>query len=604
MTYHVSPLLRDPARLRELERVALLDTPPEHTFDRLTRLATRFLNTPIALVSFVDAERQFFKSCIGLPEPWTTTREAPLSHSFCQYVVASRAPFIVEDARVHPVVQQSLAITDLGIIAYVGIPLITPDGATIGSFCVADTQPRAWTPDDIAVLTDLAESVITEIALRIDVQDRERLEQVLRQAHNDLACRVVERTKALVDANTRLKQLVAEAQAAQARLRVLDAALQHIDETIMITEADLDLPGPRVVYVNQAFTHMTGYEVTEILGSTPRMLQGPGTDRAQLDRVRQALVQQQRYAGDIVNYRKDGSEYIVEWRIAAVRDATDTVTHWVSNQRDVTELRRQQAAAVHRQKLETLGTLAGGITHDFHTLLMAILVHTELAQLRLGPNSPADTQLDEIVMVVHRATELTQQLLSYAGKGRVELQMLDLNALVTDTLHLLQSSVIQRTAVQLHLDPDLPLIEAAVVQMRQLVMNVVTNAAMAVADTGGAIVVSTGVLRADRAFFAETYLAPDLPEGDYVYVRVRDTGVGMDVATQAKIFEPFFTTTVNGRGLGLAVVLGIVHAHGGAIKLDSAPGTGTTFTVLLPCVGVRADSATATHDALHEAGAR
>ena len=604
MIYNVSPFLRDPARLRDLERVALLDTPPEHTFDRLTRLATRFLNTPIALVSFVDAERQFFKSCIGLPEPWTTTRETPLSHSFCQYVVASRAPFIVEDARVHPVMQQSLAITDLGVIAYVGIPLITPDGATIGSFCVADTQPRAWTPDDIAVLTDLAESVITEIALRIDVQDRERLEQVLRQAQNDLACRVAERTKALVDANARLKQLVAEEQAAQARLRVLDAALQHIDETIMITEADLDPPGPRVVYVNQAFTHMTGYEVTEILGSTPRMLQGPGTDRAQLDRVRQALVQHQRYAGDIVNYRKDGSEYIVEWRIAAVRDATDTVTHWVSNQRDVTELRRQQAAAVHRQKLETLGTLAGGITHDFHTLLMAILVHTELAQLRLGPNSPADTQLDEIVMVVHRATELTQQLLSYAGKGRVELQMLDMNAVVTDTLHLLQSSVIQLTAVQLHLDPDLPLIEATVVQMRQLVMNVVTNAAMAVADTGGAIVVSTGTLRADRAFFAETYLAPDLPEGDYVYVRVRDTGVGMDVATQAKIFEPFFTTTVNGRGLGLAVVLGIVHAHGGAIKLDSAPGTGTTFTVLLPCVGVRADSATATPDALHAAGAR
>ena len=387
-------------------------------------------------------------------------------------------------------------------------------------------------------------------------------------------------------------------------LPLFRCVVETADDPVIIMTAQLNLCDSRIVYVNTAFTRMTGYSLHEMVEQSSRVLRGPDTDWMNATRLHQALSEGRPLSGQTVNYRKDGSEYIVEWRIAAVRDATDTVTHWVSNQRDVTELRRQQAAAVHRQKLETLGTLAGGITHDFHTLLMAILVHTELAQLRLGPNSPADTQLDEIVMVVHRATELTQQLLSYAGKGRVELQMLDLNALVTDTLHLLQSSVIQRTAVQLHLDPDLPLIEAAVVQMRQLVMNVVTNAAMAVADTGGAIVVSTGVLRADRAFFAETYLAPDLPEGDYVYVRVRDTGVGMDVATQAKIFEPFFTTTVNGRGLGLAVVLGIVHAHGGAIKLDSAPGTGTTFTVLLPCVGVRADSATATPDALHAAGAR
>jgi signal transduction histidine kinase len=156
----------DPARLAALHATALLDTPAEAAFDRLTRLASRLLRAPVALVSLVDADRQFFKSCVGLPEPWASARQTPLSHSFCQHAVELRAPLVIADAREHPLVRDSLGIPDLGVIAYAGIPLATGDGHTLGSFCVIDHAPRQWTDDEIATLADLASAAVTEIELR------------------------------------------------------------------------------------------------------------------------------------------------------------------------------------------------------------------------------------------------------------------------------------------------------------------------------------------------------------------------------------------------------------------------------------------------------
>ena len=154
------------ARLAALHATALLDSPAEEAFDRLTRLATRLLHVPVALVSLVDADRQFFKSCIGLPEPWMSARETPLSHSFCQHAVQLGEPLLIEDAREHPLVRDNLAIPDLGVVAYAGIPLTTADGLVLGSFCVIDGIPRAWTPEQVATLRDLAGAAITEIELR------------------------------------------------------------------------------------------------------------------------------------------------------------------------------------------------------------------------------------------------------------------------------------------------------------------------------------------------------------------------------------------------------------------------------------------------------
>ncbi len=163
----MSSELHEQQRLAVLMAANLLDTPEEETFDRFTRLASAILKTPVALVSLVDRQRQFFKSSIGLPEPWATRRETPLSHSFCQHVVSTTEPLSVADARTHPLLRDNLAIADLGAIAYLGIPLTTAEGFTLGSFCAIDTTPREWSKEEVEILGDLAALVIEKIELRL-----------------------------------------------------------------------------------------------------------------------------------------------------------------------------------------------------------------------------------------------------------------------------------------------------------------------------------------------------------------------------------------------------------------------------------------------------
>ncbi len=160
----VSQAVSDPRRLEALRSTGLLDTPAEERFDALTQLASRILRAPVALVSLVDKDRQFFKSCLGLPEPWASEREMPLSHSFCQHAVAARQPLIVEDARKHPVLHDNAAIRDLGVIAYVGIPLQSSDGQPLGTLCVIDHEPRRWTEEEVELLGGIAEAVAAQVA--------------------------------------------------------------------------------------------------------------------------------------------------------------------------------------------------------------------------------------------------------------------------------------------------------------------------------------------------------------------------------------------------------------------------------------------------------
>ena len=168
------PPLADERRLAVLRDARLLDTPAEESFDRLTKLAISFFEVPVALVSLVDDRRQFFKSAIGLAKPWSEARETPLTHSFCRHVVESREPLIIEDAREHLLVRDNLAIPDIGVIAYAGIPLITADGLALGSFCVIDTKPRKWTAREIEILHTLAGATVAEIELRLAARRAER----------------------------------------------------------------------------------------------------------------------------------------------------------------------------------------------------------------------------------------------------------------------------------------------------------------------------------------------------------------------------------------------------------------------------------------------
>jgi GAF domain len=162
---NVMAAVRDVERLRALRDTGLLDSPRQETFDRHARIASEALDAPVALVSLVDEDRQFFKSCLGLPEPWQSERATPLSHSFCQHAVAAREPLIIDDAREHPVLKDNLAIRDMNIIAYAGIPLIDSDGHALGTLCTIDDHPRVWTRHQVALLKDIADSVVREIEL-------------------------------------------------------------------------------------------------------------------------------------------------------------------------------------------------------------------------------------------------------------------------------------------------------------------------------------------------------------------------------------------------------------------------------------------------------
>ncbi len=156
-------ILRNPDRLAGLERTGLLDSPPTQPFDTLTRLAATLLSVPVALVSLVDRDRQFFKSSIGLPEPWASRRETPLTHSFCQWVVSDHATLLISDAREHPVLRNNRALHELGVVAYAGVPLTTNAGEAIGSFCAIDSKAHQWSDaetDLLRELTNVAEALV------------------------------------------------------------------------------------------------------------------------------------------------------------------------------------------------------------------------------------------------------------------------------------------------------------------------------------------------------------------------------------------------------------------------------------------------------------
>jgi PAS domain S-box-containing protein len=234
------------------------------------------------------------------------------------------------------------------------------------------------------------------------------------------------------------------------------------------------------------------------------------------------------------------------------------------------------------QKLESLGLLAGGIAHDFNNLLTGILGNANLSRLTLPPGSPVDAQLRAIETASLRAAELCRQMLAYAGKGRFVIEAVDLGTLASGLVPLLDVSIARKAALRLVLAPALPPVLADATQLRQIVMNLVLNAADATVDRGGEIVLTTGTMRADSSLLGRCVTGATLAEGDYVFLEVSDRGCGMTPEVIAKIFDPFYTTKFAGRGLGLAAVLGIVRGHHGALQVVSEPGDGSRFRLLLP----------------------
>ena len=254
---------------------------------------------------------------------------------------------------------------------------------------------------------------------------------------------------------------------------------------------------------------------------------------------------------------------------------------------DVTDLRRTQEEILTGQKLESLGVLAGGIAHDFNNLLGGILAEAELVELDLAAGMPAGEEITKIKSVAIRGAEIVRELMIYAGQDQARLrEPVDLSRLVEEMLELLKVSISKHVALKIDLEQNLPAVLGNAPQIRQVVMNLVINASEAMGEQAGVIHVTASRVTRGRDKIVNN--AANLPSGEYVRLEVSDTGPGITEPTMAKIFDPFFTTKFAGRGLGLAVVQGIVRDHHGAIDVVSTAGQGATFQILLPCTAKRA----------------
>ena len=371
----------------------------------------------------------------------------------------------------------------------------------------------------------------------------------------------------------RLEQLSVEV-AQREREQVIAAQLRAIVESSedAIISKDLD---STIRSWNRGAEQLFGYSESEAIGK-PISLVVP-EDRLHeeagiLERIRQGLPVKH---FETVRQHKDGRLIPVSLTISPVHDGKGNLTGASHIARDISERIRFEEQIRQTQKLESLGVLAGGLAHDFNNLLTGVMGNASLAVEDVGPDSPAVPRLAQIMDASERAALLVRQMLAYAGKGRFVVQRLDLSAQVAEILPLIRTSVSPSVQLDLHLVKDLPAVEADPAQMQQLIMNLVINAGEAVPGHG-TVTVTTSTRQSDSEL--------------QVILEVKDTGCGMDEETRARIFDPFFTTKFTGRGLGLAAVLGIIRSHNGSISVESAPGVGSVFTVVLPAIASAADS--------------
>jgi PAS domain S-box-containing protein len=362
-------------------------------------------------------------------------------------------------------------------------------------------------------------------------------------------------------------------------------APQGTDSAVIVVSVELT-----VLEFNAAAARLYGYRREAVLGKSFLELV-PAPDR---ELVRSELTKMLR-SGESVTFEtwlnQPGAERVVEWTLSRVLDADGEPMCAVAvspNPRQLVgtapdaELAKLDRKLQDAQKMDSLAVLAGGIAHDFNNLLVGILGGADLALLSLPATSPACEHLEIIRESAVRAAELSKQMLAYSGKGQFLLKKVSLSDVLWDTAHLLEVSVGKRSALKYDLAKNLPLVAVDVTQIRQLTMNLVTNACEAIGDDAGIIGIETGAVECSDRYLKESYGDRELTPGRYVYLEISDNGCGIEAAAMGRIFEPFFTTKFTGRGLGLAAVIGIVRGHRGAVRVYSAPGRGTNIKVLLP----------------------
>jgi two-component system, cell cycle sensor histidine kinase and response regulator CckA len=384
-------------------------------------------------------------------------------------------------------------------------------------------------------------------------------------------------------------------------IRAVELELRESEDRFRLFARSVDqvfwivgLDPTRMEYVSPAFQAIWGRPVAELY-EDPNQWSAPIIDE---DQPAVQALWSRALEGDTATVqfeyrirRPDGELRWIEDSGFAVSDEDGRVVRMVGIAKDITlrkqaeeERRALEQRMQSAQKMESLGVLAGGVAHDFNNLLTVVLGNADLALHELPPESSARVNLGNIRRAAHRAADLARQMLAYSGQGQFVLAHLDLHRLVEEFAHLMAATVGRKADLRLETDGEVLPIEGDATQIRQVVMNLITNASDALGDHNGSITITTGTLVCDAEYLTVPLLEDEREPGLYSYVQVVDTGEGMDEETCARIFEPFFTTKFTGRGLGLAAALGIVHGHGGVIKVRSEPGRGTRIRVLFPVV--------------------
>lgn len=337
---------------------------------------------------------------------------------------------------------------------------------------------------------------------------------------------------------------------------------------------------------NASAERLYGYRAEEIIGHHFSELVPAERKHEESDILEKLRGGERTVHFETVRLRKGGGRVDVSLTISPIRNKNGQIIGGSHVARDISEQKKSAENMRQTQKLESLGVLAGGVAHDFNNLLVGILGNASLALDQVEPNSRARAPLEGVIAASERAAQLTHQMLAYSGRGRFVLERINLSARIRETVPLIQAAIPRSVELRFDLEEDLPAIEADATQIQQLVMNIVINGAEAIPEeTAGTVTITTHRQYVDEQYIRnQTEAGGELKRGEYVLFEVRDSGSGMDQTTKARIFDPFFTTKFTGRGLGLAAVLGIVRGHGGSIRVSSAPGQGTVFSVLFPAV--------------------
>jgi PAS domain S-box-containing protein len=373
---------------------------------------------------------------------------------------------------------------------------------------------------------------------------------------------------------------------AEDKLREALQQLQLITENMAagVTRCSRDL---RYIWVSPSFAAWMGCTPEEIAGRPMLDVIGREAYETILPHMQKVLSGEREEYEAQVNYRGVGLRWIHAVYVPT-KGADHKVDGWIAVVTDITDARRSRQESFAKQKLESVGTLASGIAHDFNNLLGGVLAQAELAVSELAAGVNPGGELRAIREVALRGSEIVRQLMIYAGKESPVIGPVDVSETIRDMAELLKVSVSKHVVLEMELSPDLPAVQANAAQLRQIILNLITNASDAIGDRDGVIRVTTRGMKAGQQLPGG--VSGCLPGGDCLELEISDTGHGMTLETQAKVFDPFFTTKSAGHGLGLAIVHRIVEGFRGAIHLTSEVGKGTTIRIRLPYDQVTADT--------------